>query len=103
MFSLKNINSSVDIVRQFFFNNLWEKAEAIAGDRAEYVHRSSMQWRCIEILLHPNEEDALAFAAEIERLGIRWAEGNNNNIPVYQMDPFKALFPNLQAKPEEEQ
>ena len=100
---LQSITKEEYLANEFFFNNLWEKAEAIAGDRAEYVHRSSMQWRCIEILLHPNEEDALAFAAEIERLGIRWAEGNNNNIPVYQMDPFKALFPNLQAKPEEEQ
>ena len=71
---LQSITKEEYLANEFFFNNLWEKAEAIAGDRAEYVHRSSMQWRCIEILLHPNEEDALAFAAEIERLGIRWAD-----------------------------
>ena len=98
---LQSITEAEYLANEFFFDNLWEKAEAIAGDRAEYVHRSSMQWRCIKILLHPNEEDALAFTAEIEEMGIRWAEGNNNNIPVYQMDPFKSLYPNLQPISEE--
>ena len=98
---LQSITKEEYLANEFFLNNLWEKALAIAGDRYESVYRSSMQWKCIQILLHPNEEEALAFTAEIERLGIRWAEGNNNNIPIYQMDPFKSLYPNLQPVPEE--
>ena len=98
---LQSISKEEYLANEYFFENMWSKAEAIAGDRAEYVHRSRLQWRCIQILLHPNEEDALAFAAEIEKLGIRWAEGDNNNIPIYQMEPFRPLYPDLQPKPEE--
>ncbi|MBE6566443.1 MAG: DUF4838 domain-containing protein [Ruminococcaceae bacterium] len=98
---LQSISKEEYLANEYFFEELWSKAEAIAGDRAEYVHRSRLQWRCIQILLHPNNEDALAFAEEIEALGIRWAEGDNNNIPIYQMDPFKGLYPDLQPKPEE--
>jgi hypothetical protein len=100
---LQSISKEEYLANEFFLNNLWEKAEAIAGDRYEYVHRSSMQWRGIQILLHPNDEAALAFAAEIEEMGIRWAEGENNNIPIYQMAPFQSLYPNLQPEPEEPQ
>ncbi len=98
---LQSISKEEYLANEYFFEELWSKAEAVAGDRAEYVHRSRLQWRCIQILLHPNNEAALAFAEEIEALGIRWAEGNNNNIPIYQMDPFKGLYPDLQPKPEE--
>ena len=98
---LQSISKEEYLANEFFFENLWSKAEAIAGDRAEYVHRSRLQWRCIQILLHPDDEVALAFAEEIEALGIRWAEGNNNNIPIYQMEPFRPLYPDLQPKPEE--
>ena len=100
---LQSISKEEYLSNEFFLNNLWEKAEAIAGDRYEYVHRSSMQWRGIQILLHPNDEAALAFAAEIEEMGIRWAEGENNNIPIYQMAPFQSLYPNLQPESEEPQ
>jgi hypothetical protein len=100
---LQSISKEEYLANEFFLNNLWEKAEALAGDRYEYVHRSSMQWRGIQILLHPNDEAALAFAAEIEEMGIRWAEGENNNIPIYQMAPFQSLYPNLQPEPEEPQ
>ena len=98
---LQSISKEEYLANEYFFEELWSKAEAVAGDRAEYVHRSRLQWRCIQILLHPNNEDALAFAEEIEALGIRWAEGNNNNIPIYQMEHFRDLFPDLQPKPEE--
>ena len=100
---LQSISKEEYLANEFYFENLWEKAELIAGDRAEYVHRSSMQWRCIKILLHPNDEEALAFAAEIEALGIRWAEGKDNNIPIYQTKHFKDLYPNLQPQPETEE
>ena len=100
---LQSISKEEYLANEYFFENMWSKAEAIAGDRAEYVHRSRLQWRCIQILLHPNNEEALAFAAEVEKLGIRWAEGKNNNIPIYQMSFFTDLYPDLQEKPEENQ
>ena len=100
---LQSISKEEYLANERFFENLWSKAEAVAYDRAEYVHRSRLQWRCIQILLHPNNEEALAFAAEVEKLGIRWAEGKNNNIPIYQMSFFTDLYPDLQEKPEENQ
>ena len=100
---LQSISKEEYLANEYFFENLWSKAEAVAYDRAEYVHRSRLQWRCIQILLHPNNEEALAFAAEVEKLGIRWAEGKNNNIPIYQMSFFTDLYPDLQEKPEENQ
>ncbi len=100
---LQSISKEEYLANEYFFENLWSKAEAVAYDRAEYVHRSRLQWRCIQILLHPNDEEALAFAAEVEKLGIRWAEGKNNNIPIYQMSFFTDLYPDLQEKPEENQ
>ncbi len=98
---LQSISKEEYLANERYFEELWSKAEAVAGDRAEYVHRSRLQWRCIQILLHPDDEAALAFAAEIEALGIRWAEGKDNNIPIYQMSFFKDLYPNLQPQPEE--
>ena len=95
---LQSITEAEYLANEYFFNSLWDKAEAIADDRLEYVQRSRLQWRCIQILIHPDDEAALAFAKDVEAYGIRWAEGNNNNKPVYQMDPFKALYPNLQEK-----
>ena len=98
---LQSITQAEYLANEADFEAWWSKAELVAGDRAEAVHRSRLQWRCIQILLHPDDEAALAFAAEVEELGIRWAEGNNNNIPIYQMEPFRPLYPNLQPQPEE--
>ena len=99
---LQSITAAEYLANELNFETWWSKAEAIAGDRLEYVQRSRLQWRCIQILIHPDDEAALAFAADVEKWGIRWAEGNNNNIPIYQMDPFKHLYPNLQPVPEEQ-
>jgi hypothetical protein len=95
---LQSITEAEWLANERDFKNWWSKAEAIAGDRVDYVKRSRLQWRCIQILIHPNDEAALQFAADVEAYGIRWAEGNNNNMPVYQMAPFKHLYPNLQPK-----
>ena len=98
---LQSITKAEYLANEKDFESWWSKAEAIAGDRVEYVKRSRLQWRCIQILIHPDDEAALAFAADVEAYDIRWAEGNNNNMPVYQMEPFKALYPNLQKKAKE--
>ena len=46
------------------FDGLWNKAEAFAGDRAEFVKRARYQWRYIKLCLHPNEKDANALIAD---------------------------------------
>ena len=99
---LQSITEAEYLANEKDFENWWNKAEMIAGDRLESVKRSRLQWRCIQILIHPDDEAALAFAADVEAYGIRWAEGNNNNIPVYQMAPFAPLYPNLQPQPQEQ-
>ena len=73
------------------FNGWWERAELIAGDRADAVHRSALQWRYIQLLLHPDEEACAQFVAEVEAYGIRWAESDGNNKPLNEM--FSNLYP----------
>ena len=73
------------------FSGWWERAELIAGDRADAVHRSALQWRYIQLLLHPDEEACAQFVAEVEAYGIRWAESDGNNKPLNEM--FTNLYP----------
>ncbi len=64
-----------------YFNELWETAKALAGDRLEFVKRSEMQWRLTKLYLHPNAEEAAQFIAEAKAAGIVWKEGNPNVLP----------------------
>ena len=73
----------------------WNTAEELAGDRLEYVQRSRLQWRYIQLLLHPDEEACQQFIEDVKSYDIRWAEGDNNNKPLDKM------FPNLYPKTEE--
>ena len=69
----------------------WDAAEAAAGDRLEYVQRSRLQWRYIQLLLHPNDEACAQFVADVKGYGIRWAESDKNNKPLNEM--FTNLYP----------
>ena len=69
----------------------WNTAEELAGDRLEYVQRSRLQWRYIQLLLHPNDEACAQFVADVEAYGIRWAESPGNNKPLDEM--FTNLYP----------
>ncbi len=69
----------------------WNTAEELAGDRLEYVKRSRLQWRYIQLLLHPNDEACAQFVADVNSYGIRWAESDKNNKPLNEM--FKNLYP----------
>ena len=53
----------------------WNKAEELAGDRLEYVQRSRLHWRYMQLMLHPDAEKAAALIAEVEGLGMAWKEG----------------------------
>ena len=69
----------------------WNTAEELAGDRLEYVKRSRLQWRYIQLLLHPDDEACAQFVADVEAYGIRWAESPKNNKPLNEM--FTNLYP----------
>ena len=56
-------------------NKWWDAAEAAAGDRLEFVKRSRLHWRYMELMLHPNEEKARELIQEVEGLGMAWREG----------------------------
>lgn len=46
------------------FDEWWNKAAELAGDRAEFVKRACYQWRYIKLCLHPNAEDAQALITD---------------------------------------
>ena len=73
------------------FENWWSHAELIAGDRADAVKRSRLQWRYIQLLIYPDAEACAEFVKEVEDYGIRWAEGANNNLPLNEK--FPELYP----------
>ena len=69
----------------------WNTAEELAGDRLEAVKRSRLQWRYIQLLLHPDDEACAQFVADVNGYGIRWAESDKNNKPLNEM--FTNLYP----------
>ncbi len=60
------------------FDELWAKAEELAGDRIEYVKRSKMQWRLAKLYLRPNAEDAQKLIDDAKAAGVVWKEGLPN-------------------------
>ena len=60
------------------FDELWTKAELLAGDRVEYVKRSKMQWRLTKLYLHPNAEEAQQLIDDAKAAGVVWKEGLPN-------------------------
>ncbi len=60
------------------FDELWTKAELLAGDRVEYVKRSMMQWRLTKLYLHPNAEEAQKLIDDAKAAGVVWKEGQPN-------------------------
>ena len=69
----------------------WNAAEELAGDRLAYVQRSRLQWRYIQLLLHPDDEACAQFVADVEAWDIRWAESPARNKPLNEM--FPSLYP----------
>ncbi len=73
------------------FDGHWDKAEELAGDRLEAVQRSRLQWQCIKLMLHPDEEEAARFLDEIQRLKIKWRE--TSDLPtVYDLKKSPATW-----------
>ena len=59
----------------------WNKAEAMAGDRLAFVQRSRLQWRYIQLMLHPDEEVAKQFVADVQAAGVYWNEWRTEELP----------------------
>ena len=75
---LTAITRSEYLANEKLFDELWTKAELLAGDRVEYVKRSKMQWRLTKLYLHPNAEEAAALIADAKAAGVVWKEGQSN-------------------------
>ena len=63
------------------FDELWNNAERLAGDRLEAVKRSKMQWRLTKLFLRPNAEDAQKLIDDAKAAGVVWKEGQFNVQP----------------------
>lgn len=59
----------------------WDKAEELAGDRLAYVRRSRLQWRYLQLMLHPDKETALEFIADVQAAGVTWGDGTTTEVP----------------------
>ena len=74
MTSVLNIKRSERAEVLARFDECWDRAEELAGDRLDAVKRSRLQWECVRLMFSPDAERARAFLDEIERLNVRWNE-----------------------------
>ena len=63
---------------QFRFDECWNIALELAGDRKECVERSMLQWRLTKLYLNPNATEAAALIADAKAFGVVWKEGQPN-------------------------
>ena len=63
------------------FEEWWNKAEEMAGDRLEFVQRSMMQWRLTKLFLHPDAAEAQKLIDDAKAAGVVWKEGQFNVQP----------------------
>jgi len=56
------------------FDQWWDKAYTLAGDRAASVERSRFQWRHLKLELHPDPVAGRAFYEECRARNIKWNE-----------------------------
>lgn len=56
------------------FNEWWDTAEAMAGDRLEYVQRSRWQLRYLLLYIYPDQAEAEQLVAAVEGNGTKWSE-----------------------------
>ena len=70
-----SVNENIYRVVEYSIDKWWADALAKAGDQLEYVERSYLHVRYMQLMLHPNAEKAAAIITEVERLGMAWREG----------------------------
>lgn len=63
------------------FEEWWNTALSLAGDRREFVERSMMQWRLTKLYLHPDATEAQKLIDDAKAAGVVWKEGQFNVQP----------------------
>jgi hypothetical protein len=63
------------------FEEWWNTALSLAGDRREFVERSMMQWRLTKLYLHPDAIEAQKLIDDAKAAGVVWKEGQFNVQP----------------------
>ena len=63
------------------FDEWWNKAEELAGDRVENVKHSRLQWRYVKLSLHPNKQDAQEFIRDVQLWGTDWGDAVGTAVP----------------------
>ena len=56
------------------FDGYWNEAEKLAGDRIDAVKRSRIQWSCIKLMIHPDEDGGRQLRDDLVDFSIRWNE-----------------------------
>lgn len=63
------------------FDEWWNRAEALAGDRLEAVQRSRFQWRYVQALLHPEDTKIRDYLiADVTPYKMHWQESNGSAV-----------------------
>ncbi|MBE6569665.1 MAG: DUF4838 domain-containing protein [Ruminococcaceae bacterium] len=57
------------------FEDWWNKAEEMAGDRLKYVQLSRLSWQYMRLMMHPNAEEGRKLMEAVEGNNIAWDEG----------------------------
>ena len=87
--SCNNLNQSpltyaspeVWLAMEATFDEWWNKAEALAGDRLEAVQRSRFQWRYVQALLHPENTKIRDYLiADVTPYNMNWQESVNSAV-----------------------
>ncbi len=69
------------LAHEALFEEWWNTALSLAGDRREYVERSMMQWRLTKLYLRPDAEAAQKLIDDAKAAGVVWKEGQFNVQP----------------------
>ena len=87
--SCSNLNQSplsyaspeVWLAMEATFDEWWDKAEALAGDRLEAVQRSRFQWRYVQALLHPENTKIRDYLiADVTPYNMHWQESQGSAV-----------------------
>ena len=63
------------------FDEWWNRAESLAGDRLEAVQRSRFQWRYVQALLHPEDTKIRDYLiADVTPYKMHWQESNGSAV-----------------------
>ena len=45
------------------------------------MQRSRLQWRYIQLMLHPDKATAEEFIADVKAAGVTWGDGTTSDVP----------------------